>query len=312
MVFALKGELRNRTLAVSAENLQLHISSSRLTSCSWYNAGGYCYVHQDGTRAPAFAEELTPHPSLTYTINAPQSLVIRGFCYEHCVCPQPKKRKKPEGEVESFMSSRLRGAFEFVQKRQLGLATGRGVNIYIDEPGASKPIPLVRSAKGGPQILVGACPNDNKRWCDTPWPTDLLGVPQPSAAIDPPLPQDDELVDLKTCGQTCRTHDGCSSSWESGCRCVIQKTVPVYEPIDPVFPTEPTFPSGRCMQLPDRALISSLMSLGGHGLDPPSSGSSSTRLGARGVDESPEVEWSCPCNSTFVSEACCRQQDGFV
>ena len=200
--------------------------------------------------------------------NFPQTLSARTFCYEHCICNETRLDSDAGTSVSMMRIGIPGGIYQFLQGRAAGLSGSQGLNLYIQDPMSSsgiKVVPITKRQSGGAQIVMGGCPSNNKRYCPAPWPTEILGVPKPTTVVPPPSPPPDELVELPQCGKGCNSNADCTpSSWESGCRCVAPKTLPSYEPLDPVFPSKPTFPSGRCMSIPKSVLqLASVFSLNG-------------------------------------------------
>lgn len=264
------------------------------------NAGGYCHNLANGQKVVDFADDFTPDESMTWD-NFAQAATVRSFCDRVCTCGPEKKSDNygASGQVAIAVEV-YAGIYQPFPGVGIGTTAKQGVNLFVESSEAGKPVtrvPIVKPRQSGPQVLMGACPDDDQRFCNSTWPTDVLG-PKPKFQGTPPSPKTSDLVPVATCGTTCRSNEGCGSSaeFDSGCRCVVPKTLPIYESIDPVFPTKPTLPFGRCMSLTKQVL-------GGFTL---------ASLGGRDLESEQHAGWECHCNATYTSPECCDSHSGMI
>ena len=160
-----------------------------------------------------------------------------------------------------------------------------------------------------------SCTVDDVDYCNAePWPVGILGPPLPANPADPsglygadaflnPAPSTNISASDSTamCGQSC---DGpasvtCSGGQSSDCLCVVNswKLAQIHG-LDPVLG-----PLALCINFAVAAakLVADRERNG-----------FSARLGGRDLEQSFLLDLECPCNSTYVSQACCRSETGLV
>ncbi|KAI9673375.1 MAG: hypothetical protein M1817_002837 [Caeruleum heppii] len=294
------------------------------------NAGGYCHRTAAGFKWIYFADEMTPRPDWRWT-NLRVSAAIRTYCRRHCRCENAAQ------EVRKPLWWKIARGLEFREGEQ---GSDGSVTIHAHLPATGKRATIVivpTRVKTEGARAVGTCGVDGKRFCNEPWPSDVLG-PTPAATpylpeVSPPAagtPTDDAASKQQcaaresesTCGCSgCNSVSECAWSEFGACKCVARFVQgPKSNGFLGVCAQIVTGGMGKVRRRGDSTGTEDQI---GHGSGSAGADvrSANNTLLVRDVradgttallDVDTQERMACPCNGSYVSYACCDSSDGMV
>jgi hypothetical protein len=278
------------------------------------NAGGYCY-HPSSSNARSrleasrqsevwFADDMIPRPEWRLANNFRQVLQLRYLCHQSCWCADDSFKLVPRRKMSKFW--KLMGGLALIE-----LGSG-ALQLKKYDTGPDGPSFIVTPAQWKSQSLSQRpCIVEGVDYCKAePWPVDILGPPPPAdpSTADGLYPADTIInpsfslpFESAMCGQSC---DGpasqtCSGGQASNCKCAFSNSqLAQLSGVDPV--AGPVF---LCINIAVAgAMLAQQRKPTGFW----------NRLIGRGLEQTPVLDLSCPCNSTYVSRACCESDSGLL
>lgn len=256
------------------------------------NAGAYCHRSDNSggsfTRTVWFSDELTPRLEWTWSNNFFAAAAIRFHCWQRCACSKNPSKEDP---VTSLF---LKPIWNIVGSRNIaqhddGSLTLEATGSQQSEMQILPPQPPSNRLSHYPP--AGTCGHDGRQFCPIPWPADIQGpVSQmqtpPNATL---IVKDPASANFTKCGRYCDTSQDCGpSDSKDTCVCAIPS------PKDSrTLGLDPISPKTICLAL---ALAI-------------------TGISSRAVPQYLDEEGSpyqCACNTTYISNDCCRNDDWMV
>ncbi|KAI9681334.1 MAG: hypothetical protein M1817_002617 [Caeruleum heppii] len=288
------------------------------------NAGAYCHRNSDGTSDVNFAEEMTPRLDWAWAgNNFLFAATMRYHCWKHCRCANPPAaNNRTMTKLWAFLASA-----DLIEDSDGSLT----INVRERDGQPARTLQILPSQpRGKGPTTGGTCGLDGKQFCPIAFPSRLLGPAptptplrvsssSPSPPVLPPAPRVsppvgrvsfpariDKAIPLPRCGAQCVSNRDChsrapSSDTTSECRCVVPSVKAAQiAGVDPVFPVALCLataqmgvkPAGRKRNAETQSGVE--------------------RLELKTVDQVRVEDLVCPCNRTYVSQACCGSAEGMV